>query len=117
MDELAVIKDLLNQGLTLMDLSREALAVGIGVGFNCAEVVHFIDTETMEDLLEFTWGDRNDLCRPRFRTPQSWALSYSDEVDCTRAPRKLMLPRSVASESSDQLKARFTEALLELADG
>lgn len=100
--------------LTLVSLSQQALTVGMDLGFNAAEVVHFIDIDTMEDLLEFTWGDREQMSLPRFRTPQCYALSYSSEVPCTRAPKNVVLPRSVASESCSQLKDRFVAALLEV---
>ena len=85
-------------------------------GFNGAEVVHFIDTETMEDLLEITWGDQKLMRLPRLRTPQSWAIAYMEDEPCSRLPKRLVLPRSALSESCDALDKRFTEALLELAD-
>lgn len=83
------------------------------MGFNGAEVVHFIDCETFEDLIEVVWGDQRLMRLPRMRTPCSWAISYSEEDPCIRTPKRLVLPRVALSESCNELDKRFTEALLE----
>lgn len=102
--------------LTLTQLANRALASALYLGgFNAAGVVHFIDIESMEDLIEVTWGDQKLMRLPRMRTPQSWALAYAEDEPCTRPSKMLLLPRSVLSESVEALDRRFTAHLLELA--
>lgn len=103
------------QELSLVQLSVRALASGIPMGFNCAEVIHFINTETFEDCLEVIWGDQKVMRLPRMRIPQSYAMSYSEEDPCTRAPRQLLMTRSALSLSCDELDRQFTAHLLEIA--
>lgn len=103
------------QELSLVQLSIRALASGIPMGFNCAEVVHFIDIETFEDCLEVIWGDQKVMRLPRFRTPHSYAMSYSEEDSCVREGRvHLLMPCCALSLSCDALDKQFTAALLEL---
>jgi len=103
------------QALTLQQLSNRALVSGIPMGFNAAEVVHFVDTETMDDLIEITWGDQKLMRLPQLRTPQSWSLSYTEDETCIRNPKTLILSREALSESCEALDRRFTAFLLELA--
>jgi len=103
------------QELTLTQLSTQALVAGIPLGFNGAEAVYFIDTRTLEGVIEITWGDQALMRSPRLRTPQAWALSYDEQEPCTRSPMILVLPSTVLSESCEALNRRFTAFLLELA--
>lgn len=104
------------QELSLVKLSCLALVRGIQMGFNCAEVVYFIDANTFEDCIEITWGDQKVMRLPRFRTPQSYSMSYSEEDPCIREGRvHLLMPRSALSLSCDALDQQFTAVLLELA--
>jgi hypothetical protein len=105
-----------NCALTLVQLSQIALAAGMNVGFNAVEVQRLVNIETDSNCLCFIWGDQAILKACRFRTPMEYALSYSNEIPCSREPCQRVFPESVAYEASYDLKTRFTEALLETVD-
>jgi hypothetical protein len=105
-----------NRALDLKELSQVALAAGMNQGFNCAEVQRVYDINVDANILRFIWGDRANMnARNRLETPMEWGRSYSEEVECSRGPRTLVLPEDVAFEASYDLQKRFAEALLEVA--
>ena len=112
MDEQFVTEHSLN----LTELADIAVATGADMGFNAVEVQLIANPDAGRSL-RFLWGDRETMGAPRIRPPMAYCFSYMNDVECTRAPRNLVLPEDAASKSVDWLRGRFSEALLELADG
>lgn len=100
--------------LSVFQLSSVALAAGMDMGFNAAEVERYCDAEGFDLRIAVTFGDREQMDRQRLRTPCEWARSYTEELPCIREPRRVAIPPELADRSASEICAYLTGQLLEL---
>lgn len=103
-----------SQMLTVSMLANVGLMAAMDLGFNACEVEMWLDSETFERRLAFKFGDRDQMARPRMRTPCEWGRAYDLEASCFRDPRRIEMPYSVVDGTTNDLAAKLTTALLEL---
>lgn len=98
----------------MSQLANVALDAAIPLGFNAAGVEHWCDSETFESRLTITFGEQKAMRRPRLRTPCDWALSYAEDVACTREQRTIEVPFDTVYKASYDIDHLLTTKLLEL---
>lgn len=103
-----------NQPLTVSVLANVGLIAGLDLGFNACEVERWLDSETFELRLVFKFGDRDEMNRPRLRTPCEWGRAYDMDASCIRDRRLVEMPHSIVDLSTNTIAAQLTAALLEL---
>jgi hypothetical protein len=103
-----------NCAASMSQLSDMALGAAIPLGFNAAGVEHWYDSETFEPRLTITFGEQKAMRRPRLRTPCDWALSYAEDVACTREQRTIEVPFDTVYKASYDVEQLITTKLLEL---
>jgi hypothetical protein len=101
--------------LTLLQISQTALGAAMEMGFNAVGVERWIDPESFQPRLAISFGDQELMRKPRLRTPCDWALSYSEEVPCIRAPRHVEVPVELIERPMPTVRAYLVEQLLELS--
>lgn len=102
--------------LSLVELSQMALHAGMDVGFNAVEIERWCDPETFDLKIVFTFGEREQMRKPRLRTPCEWALSYTEECSCIRAARQIEVPLSLVERPTDEIRVYLVEHLLEVVN-
>lgn len=97
-----------------MQLSQTALTAAMDMGFNGVEIERWIDPESFKPRLAVLFGDQEQMRKPRMRTPCEWALSYSEEVPCSRAPCQVEVPVELVERPVATVRAYLVEQLLEV---
>jgi hypothetical protein len=103
-----------NSQLTVSMLANVGLMAALDLGFNACEVERWLDSETFEPRLVFKFGDRDEMRRPRMRTPCEWWLAYDCDASCIRDRRLVEMPHSIVDYPTNDIAAKLTAALLEL---
>lgn len=108
-----------NCALKASQVSRIALDAGIDMGFNAASVQLEENIREQKTRVIVVWGDEKNLRSRELNSDAEatyeWAVAYDCDTKCIREQKSLEIPESALFESSMEIKARFTGALLELA--
>jgi hypothetical protein len=105
----------MNRDLTLLELTNNALVASMDMGFNCAQVERWNDSETFEPKIAILFGDREKMEKSRLPVRCDAVRSYSFEVPCTREPRRIPFDVALLACSTDAIRHWVTDMLLEIA--
>jgi len=105
----------MSRDLTLSELANNALVAAMDMGFNCAQVERWNDSETFQPKIAILFGDREKMEKSRLPVRGDAVRSYSFEVPCTREPRRIPVDATLLAWSTDAIRRWLTDMLLEIA--